>query len=117
MDSSSIRAQTVVALSAGAVVAGALGYAVYFDYKRRTDSEFRRAIKRDAKKQARAQKAKAEESAANMRKEIAQLVRHMNSEGYPSRQDEMEIYFMEQMQKSEALIQSTVDYCHVFEPT
>ena len=101
-----MRTSTVVAISVGTILTGAIGYAVYFDHRRRTDPEFRKALKRDAKKLAKAQKAQQEESAASMRREIALLVRHMNSEGYPSRQEDMEIYFLEQMQKSEALISS-----------
>lgn len=43
--SSSIpRAGKIALLTVGAITAGALGYAVYFDYMRRNSAEFRKGL-------------------------------------------------------------------------
>jgi import receptor subunit TOM20 len=106
MDSSTIRTSTVVALSVGTVLTGLVGYAVYFDHKRRSDPEFRKSLKRESKRQAKAQKAQQEASDANTRKEIAALVREMNAEGYPADTEQKEKFFLANMNQGEELIQS-----------
>ena len=45
-------------------------YAVYFDHKRRTDPEFRKALKRESRKEARAAKEEAEAQGAQQKEAI-----------------------------------------------
>jgi import receptor subunit TOM20 len=106
MDSQAVRTSTIVAISVGTILTGLVGYAVYFDHKRRSDPEFRRSLKRESKRQAKAQKAEQEASAANARKEIAALVREMNEEGYPSDTEQKEKFFLANMAQGEELISS-----------
>ena len=43
--SSSSRTSTVLTVAAVTVVSGLVAYAVYFDYKRRNDSDFRKKLR------------------------------------------------------------------------
>jgi len=100
------RTSTIVSISAGAAIAGILGYAVYFDYRRRTDADFRKSLKRESKRQEKAQKAEQEASAQSQRREIMALVREMNAEGFPSDPDSRERMFLESMTLGEQYVAS-----------
>lgn len=80
-----------------------IAYAVYFDYKRRNDAEFRRAIKRESRRQARA--AKEEKEAAGKEQEVAikQAVDDALAAGFPSSLEEKEAYFMEEVAQGEGM--------------
>lgn len=104
--SSTIRPQTIALLTAGAAVTGIFAYAVYFDHRRRTDPEFRRNLKRESKKQARAARELAEAQDAQQRKAIREAVDEANATtGLPSDPEEIEQYFMQEIAKGEALCQ------------
>ena len=45
MSSSSSRTSTVLTAAAVTVLGGLVAYAVYFDYKRRNDSDFRKKLR------------------------------------------------------------------------
>lgn len=79
---------------------------MYFDHKRRTDTEFRKSLKRESKQQAKAAKAVQEQEKKNFQKEISALVRQANEEGYPEDTEAREKFFLENMQVGEELIQS-----------
>jgi len=98
---SSLRTSTVAAISAGAILTGILGYSIYFDHRRRTDPEFRRALKRDVKRQAKAAKAKEANDAADTRRELKALVAKVNAEGFPTSNEQREMFFMECMEAAE----------------
>jgi mitochondrial import receptor subunit TOM20 len=103
MDTSSIRPTTVVAITAGTIVTGFLAYAVYFDYRRRTDPAFRRALKRESKLQAKAEK---DQKAAEVHKQqqvIRDIVQRVNSESLPKGELDGETFFMEQIALAEEL--------------
>ena len=98
-----VRTSTIVSASVATVIAGCLGYALYFDYRRRNDLEFRKALKKDARKQAKAAKVEAEDSKMRERKEIHQMVDAANEEGYPADAEERERLFMEEVGVGEKL--------------
>ncbi|KXX83317.1 Mitochondrial import receptor subunit tom20 [Madurella mycetomatis] len=94
----------VVATAAVAAVAtGVLAYAVYFDYRRRHDPEFRRQLRRSNRRAARAQKDQAEANAKAQKQMIRQAVDEAKEEGFPSSAEEKEAYFLEQIQAGEML--------------
>lgn len=101
----SVKTSTVVLASVGAVVTGFVAYAFYFDYKRRNDVEFRKALKRESKKQQRAAKEEAEAGAAQQRILIREAVDRANEEGFPRDPEEVEGYFMQEVAHGEQMTQ------------
>ncbi|EOD43562.1 Protein import receptor MAS20-related protein [Neofusicoccum parvum] len=101
----SVKTSTVVLASVGVAVTGFVAYAFYFDYKRRNDVEFRKALKRESKKQARAAKEEAEAGQAQQRILIREAVDRANEEGFPRDPEEVEGYFMQEVAHGEQMTQ------------
>lgn len=80
-----------------------VAYAVYFDHKRQTDPEFRKSLKKNNRRMARAVKEEAEAQGAMERETIKQVVQQAKDEGFPVDLEEKESYFMTQVSKGEAL--------------
>jgi import receptor subunit TOM20 len=106
MSSSSIRPATVAAISVGTIVTGFLAYAVYFDHRRRSDPEFRKQLKRESKRTAKAAKEEAEMSNKEQKKAIRDAVEKANEEGFPKDPEEVEAYFMQEVAQGEGMCQS-----------
>ncbi|OCL13849.1 protein import receptor MAS20 [Glonium stellatum] len=107
--SSSLKPSTAVMMGAGVVLTGVLAYVVYFDYRRRTDPEFRKMLKRESKKQARAAKEEAEAQGAQQKKAIREAVDKANEDGFPRDPEEVEAYFMQEVARGEGLCQEGAD--------
>ncbi|KAJ9669558.1 mitochondrial import receptor subunit tom20 [Coniosporium apollinis] len=107
--SSQIRPTTIIAASVAVAVTGFLAYAIYFDHRRRTDIEFRKALKRESKKSQRAAKEEAEAQGAQQKKAIRAAVDKANEEGFPRDPDEVEGYFMQEVARGETLCQDGSD--------
>lgn len=101
----SIRTGTIIAAIVGTTLTGVAAYAVYFDYKRRNDVEFRKSLKRESKKQAKAAKVEAERSEKTEKHELRQMVDEAVEEGWPQGAEEKESYFMEEVGMGEKLCQ------------
>ena len=95
-------------MGAGVVLTGVLAYAVYFDYRRRTDPDFRKMLKRESKKQARAAKEEAEAQGAQQKKAIREAVDKANEDGFPRDPEEVEAYFMQEVARGEGLCQESM---------
>jgi hypothetical protein len=80
-----------------------IAYAVYFDYKRRTDTDFRRNLRRNERRLARVEKEEAAAASNRQRQEIRKLVEQANEEGFVTDPEEKEAYFMEQVSEGERL--------------
>lgn len=100
---STIRPTTIIAATLGTAVAGSLAYAVYFDHKRRHDVEFRKELKRESKRQAKAAKHEVQEAGNKERNELRQLVEEANEDGYPEKAEDKEQYFMTRLSEGESL--------------
>jgi len=98
-----MKTSTVVSISVGTVVTGLLAYAVYFDYRRRNDPEFRKALKRESRRQARIAKEEAETQGKQQREDIKAAVQEAIEEGFPTDIEEKEAFFMQQIAQGEAL--------------
>lgn len=85
--------------------------AFYFDYKRRNDPEFRKALKRDKKRHAKSQKAQAEAANAEQRRLLVAAVRDAQIEGFPTDVEEKEAYFMNEVAQGEGLCQEGSCWC------
>jgi import receptor subunit TOM20 len=103
--SSSIRPSTIAAISVGTIVTGLLAYAVYFDHRRRSDPEFRKQLKRESKRTARAAKEEAENAGKEQKKAIRDAVERANEEGFPKDPEEVEAYFMQEVAQGEGMCQ------------
>ncbi|KAF3072706.1 mitochondrial outer membrane translocase complex, subunit Tom20 domain-containing protein [Trichoderma afarasin] len=100
-----VNTSTVVTASVATVATGLVAYAVYFDYKRRKDSEFRRNLRRNERKQVRAEKEEAEASTQRLRGLIKAKVDEAKEEGFPAGVEEREAFFNEQVMTGEMLSQ------------
>lgn len=78
-------------------------YAVYFDHKRQTDPDFRKSLKRNNRRMARAVKEEVEAQGAHERETIKQVVQQAKDEGFPTDLEEKEAYFMGQVAKGESI--------------
>ncbi len=86
-------------------------YAVYFDYKRRNDPQFRKQLKKESKRQARAAKEEAEANTVRQREAIRAAVEEAKEEGFPTDVEEREAYFMQEVHRGEGFIEKgTYDY-------
>ena len=103
----SIKTSTLIIASLGTIASGLLAYAVYFDYRRRHDVAFRRALKRESRKQAKEARSEAETSKKQERQEIRSMVDEANEEGLPTDADEKEGYFMQEVGQGEVLCQQS----------
>lgn len=100
---SSLKPSTIAAIAAGTVVTGLLAYAVYFDHRRRSDPEFRKQLKRESKRTARAAKEDADIANKEQKQAIRQAVARANEEGFPKDPEEVEAYFMQEVAQGEQM--------------
>ncbi|PSN62161.1 protein import receptor MAS20 [Corynespora cassiicola Philippines] len=107
--SSSLKTSTIAAISVGTVVTGFLAYAVYFDHRRRNDPDFRKQLKRESKRQAKAAKEEAENAGKEQKKAIREAVERANEEGFPKDPEEVEAYFMQEVAQGEGMCQQGAD--------
>ncbi|KAK5947626.1 mitochondrial import receptor subunit tom20 [Knufia obscura] len=98
-----MKTSTIVSITVGTMVTGVLAYAVYFDYQRRTNPEFRKALKRDAKRQQRKAKEESEMQGKQQREEIKNAVQEAQEEGFPTDLEEKEAFFLQQISQGEAM--------------
>ncbi|KAF2228449.1 mitochondrial import receptor subunit tom-20 [Viridothelium virens] len=107
--SSSVRTSTIIAASVGLIATGLLGYALYFDHRRRTDPEFRKTLKRESRKMAKAAKEDEEKAKTAQKQRVREVVDEANEEGFPKDAEETEAYFMSELAKGEGLAADSSD--------
>ncbi|KAI1108270.1 mitochondrial import receptor subunit tom-20 [Nemania sp. NC0429] len=98
-----VQPNTIVTISAATAAAGLLAYAVYFDYQRRANPDFRKNLRREERRLARAER---EEAAAQSKQKLRDIHRAVDvaiAEGFPTGTNEKEKYFMEYVQEGENL--------------
>jgi import receptor subunit TOM20 len=115
-----VQTSTIVAATVGTIATGFVGklplkftsealltlilaYALYFDHKRRTDPNFRKQLKKESKRQARAAKEEAEAHTVRQRQAIRNAVEQAKEEGFPVDVEEKEAYFMQEVARGEGL--------------
>ncbi|KAI0796857.1 hypothetical protein C8Q75DRAFT_214382 [Abortiporus biennis] len=106
----SSRATTVFTVAGVTVLGGLLAYAVYFDYKRRNDAEFRRKLRKEKKKankNAPATQPSAGGPSAGpaviTAEELKSSLAKIRAEDLPATSEEKEQYFMQQVGLGEQL--------------
>ena len=129
-----VQTSTIVAATVGTIATGILGrrrlpstsralliyldlaYAVYFDHRRRTDPNFRKQLKRESRRQARAAKEEAEANNTRQRQAIRAAVEEAKEEGFPVDVEEKEAYFMQEVAKGEGFSAEGSDLAVGFHP-
>ncbi|KAH9482350.1 Mitochondrial import receptor subunit tom20 [Psilocybe cubensis] len=102
------RSTSYITLAAVSLAAGLAAYAVYFDYKRRNDVEFRKKLKKEKKRVEKAvaqskQSELAESSGEIDEQALREVIKTIRSEPGPQTSDEKEGYFMSQVSIGEQL--------------
>ncbi|KDN51444.1 MAS20-domain-containing protein [Tilletiaria anomala UBC 951] len=102
-----MRTSTIATISGVTLVTALIGYAAYFDYRRRNDATFRKSLGKDYKRMMKAEARKAAASASQSDTAIAAAVASthaMEADGrIPKDQASRESYFMEQVSIGETL--------------
>ncbi|CAO3694489.1 unnamed protein product [Umbelopsis ramanniana] len=98
-----MKTKTVAIATLGTVAALALGYALYFDQKRRNDPEFRRKLKREKKKSAKKAKMSAESIKQKVSETLEAGLEAVNQEEFPTSVEDKEKFFMAQISAGETL--------------
>ncbi|KAF8417068.1 mitochondrial import receptor subunit [Tirmania nivea] len=100
-----VQTSMIIATTAATVLTLGAAYALYFDYKRRHDPEFRKALKRDRKQYARSERAQKAAASAEQREVVAKAIRQVQLEGFPVDVEEKEVFFMQEVAQGEVLCQ------------
>lgn len=95
--------RTTVLATIGTLLVGVSAYAVYFDYKRRNDPDFRRLLRRDQKRLAQQRKDSAEQSKLSSRKALKAAHQRATAVRLPTSPEEREAMFMQEITKGETL--------------
>lgn len=98
-----MQPSTIVSITVGTAVTGFLAYAVYFDYQRRNNPEFRKALKRESKRQARLAREENEAQGQRQKAEIKAAVQEAMDEGFPTDIEEKEAFFLQQISAGEQM--------------
>ncbi|KAI1422410.1 mitochondrial import receptor subunit tom-20 [Xylaria sp. FL1777] len=98
-----VQSSTIATISVATAATGLLAYALYFDYQRRANPDFRKNLRREERRQARAEKEEAVAQTKQKRRGIQASVDAAIEEGFPTGVNEKEQYFMEYVQQGEVL--------------
>ncbi|KAI1364463.1 mitochondrial import receptor subunit tom-20 [Xylaria arbuscula] len=98
-----VQPSTIATISVATAATGLIAYAFYFDYQRRANPNFRKTLRREERRQARAEKEEAVAQTKQKRKDIQGAVDAAIEEGFPTGVNEKEQYFMEYVQQGEVL--------------
>ncbi|KAF2720616.1 protein import receptor MAS20 [Polychaeton citri CBS 116435] len=107
--SQQVSASAIALGVVGTLSACALGYAIYFDHKRRSDPEFRRSLKKQHKKVSKAIESEAKAGEVAQKEKIKRVVNEANEEGFPRDPEETEGYFMQEVARGESMCQDGSD--------
>ncbi|KAH8106022.1 MAS20-domain-containing protein [Cristinia sonorae] len=102
MSSSSSRTSTLFTIAGVTALGGLVAYAVYFDYKRRTDDDFRRKLRKE-KKKAKSLKSDTEAAQTIKPEQIRAALLKVRDEALPTSVDEKEQYFLASVDAGERL--------------
>ena len=106
-----MKLTTVLSATASTFAVAAIGYAVYFDYKRRNDPMFRKKLRKQSKQSMKEAKRELKAAAQQETMMIEKAVRDAAEPGaLPSGVQEKEAFFMEQVATGEALFAQGAAY-------
>jgi import receptor subunit TOM20 len=76
-----MRASQIATITAASLLTAGIGYAVYFDYKRQNDPQFRKQLKKESKKTSKAQKRDTEAYKKKVQQAVEEVLREVNAPG------------------------------------
>ena len=95
--------RTTVFAAVGTVSVAVLGYCVYFDYRRRHDVEFRRAIKREHKRLAGIEREKQRRAEVGEEEAVLEALRQAKATPLATSAEDREQAFMQEVARGEQL--------------
>ncbi|KAL1917887.1 uncharacterized protein VTP21DRAFT_3721 [Calcarisporiella thermophila] len=99
-----MKQSTVITLCVlSALAAAGVGYAIYFDHKRRNDPQFRRKLKKEKKRAQKVKQEKEEASKKELLDSLKSALEEVDKEKFPDSVEAKEKYFMDYISKGEAL--------------
>ncbi|KAI1197919.1 mitochondrial import receptor subunit tom-20 [Nemania serpens] len=98
-----VQPSTIATISVATAATGLLAYAFYFDYQRRANPNFRKNLRREERRLARAEREEAAAQSKQKRRDIQLAVDAAIEEGFPTGTNEKEQYFMDFVQQGEVL--------------
>ncbi|KAL2891780.1 Mitochondrial import receptor subunit tom-20 [Ceratocystis lukuohia] len=98
-----VQSSTVVKASVATAAAGLVAYAIYFDYMRRGSSDFRRSLRRNERRKARAERDEADAAVVQRRQRVKIALMQALAQGFPTDVAQKEAYFMEHVGAGEQL--------------
>ncbi|KAK0243121.1 MAS20-domain-containing protein [Armillaria nabsnona] len=105
-----MSSRTTTAVVAGAAVAGLVAYAVYFDYKRRNDAEFRKRLRKEKKRVDKSIASSSAQPSAVSADSLREALERVKKEEVPLSPAERENYFMSQVAMGEQLALQGPDF-------
>lgn len=99
-----MKTSQIVLASLSVLGAAGVGYAIYFDYRRRNDIEFRKSLKRASKRTSKVNKKEAEKAAKAEAETIERVLNEIRApNGLPTSVEEKEQYFLQHVSLGEQL--------------
>ncbi|KAG0212366.1 hypothetical protein B0O80DRAFT_90496 [Mortierella sp. GBAus27b] len=98
-----MKTSHVVAATVSVLAVAAIGYAFYFDAKRRNDPEFRRRLKKERKRLQKMAMEEAKVLSSKSAQTIEEAFASINEEDFPASMEDREKFCMEQLSAGEAL--------------
>ncbi|KAF9428000.1 hypothetical protein BGZ94_003637 [Podila epigama] len=98
-----MKTSHIVAATVGTIAIATVGYAIYFDSKRRSDPDFRRQLKKERKRAQKQQKEEAQKAAAKTTQTVEEVLASIKDEDFPTSMEAREKFCMEQLSAGEAL--------------
>ncbi|KAF9435377.1 hypothetical protein BGZ76_006417 [Entomortierella beljakovae] len=98
-----MKTTTVVAATISVLAVATIGYAIYFDSKRRNDPEFRRKLKKERKRAQKIAKDEAKRLSTQSAQTAEEALSTIKDDDFPASMEEREKFCMEQLSAGEAL--------------
>ncbi|KAG0325244.1 hypothetical protein BGZ99_000899 [Dissophora globulifera] len=98
-----MKTSTIVASTIGVLAVATIGYALYFDSKRRNDPEFRRKLKKERKRVQKLAKEEANKLSTITTQTVEEALASIKDEDFPTSMEEREKFCMEQLSAGESL--------------
>ncbi|OQO09477.1 hypothetical protein B0A48_04877 [Cryoendolithus antarcticus] len=107
--SQGISTTTIALASVATISLGFVGYALYFDHRRRTDASFRANLKKQHRAASKLASASAKAAEQTQKQRIRAAVQDATEEGFPTDPEETEGYFMQEVARGEGMCQDGSD--------
>ncbi|KAG0379493.1 hypothetical protein BGX24_000233, partial [Mortierella sp. AD032] len=98
-----MKTSTIVAATVGTLAVATVGYAIYFDQKRRSAPEFRRKLKKEKKRAMKQQKEEEKKKTTQTTQTVEEALASIKEDDFPTSMEEREKFCMEQLSTGEAL--------------